>query len=104
VLSEGHVARIDAAAADLNRGLAPLKEFVLPGGAPLVAALHVARTVCRRVERSAVLFFAAHPSEGAPIAYLNRLSDFLFIAARFEAKRLGVPEMLWERSKSLSSG
>lgn len=103
VLKEAHVARIDAAAAALNAGLPPLKEFVLPGGAPLIAQLHIARTVCRRVERSAVAFFAAAGGGEHAIAYLNRLSDYLFIAARFEARRTGVPEILWEKAKSLGS-
>jgi cob(I)alamin adenosyltransferase len=104
VLQTGHVARIDAAALALNAGLPPLREFVLPGGSPLIAALHVARTVCRRVERAAVAFFVANPGGEFAIAYLNRLSDYLFIAARFEARRSGVPETLWEKSKSLGSG
>lgn len=101
VLSDKHVARIDAAAMALNAGLPPLKEFVLPGGAPLLAFLHVARTVCRRTERAAAAFLAGDP--GHALAYLNRLSDFLFIAGRVEAKRLGVRETLWEKAKSASA-
>lgn len=101
VLKEAHVARIDAAAAALNAGLPPLKEFVLPGGSPLLASLHVARTLCRRVERNAVAFFAEQAGGEHAIAYLNRLSDYLFIAARFEARRSGVPEVLWEKAKSV---
>ncbi len=101
VLKEAHVARIDAAAAALNAGLPPLKEFVLPGGSPLIASLHVARTLCRRVERAAVAFFAVEDGGAHAVAYLNRLSDYLFIAARFEARRTGVPETLWEKAKSV---
>lgn len=101
VLREAHVARIDTAAAALNAGLPPLKEFVLPGGSPLLAHLHIARTVCRRVERAAAGFFSAEKGGDNAIAYLNRLSDFLFIAARFEARRTGVPETLWEKAKSV---
>ena len=100
VLSERHVARIDEAAARLNKGLPPLKEFILPGGSTLLADLHVARTVCRRIERAAVAFFAGGGG-GHAIAYLNRLSDFLFIAARAEARRTGVAETLWEKAKSV---
>ncbi|MEE2691508.1 MAG: cob(I)yrinic acid a,c-diamide adenosyltransferase [Pseudomonadota bacterium] len=100
LLSEKHVARVDEAAAALNKTLPPLKEFVLPGGTPLVAWLHVARTVCRRAERTAVSFLGAEP--GHAVAYLNRLSDYLFIAARAEARRLGVPETLWEKARSVS--
>lgn len=103
VLTAGHVARIDAAAAALNAGLPPLKEFVLPGGSSLLASLHVARTVCRRVERAAVAFFATEAGGANAVAYLNRLSDYLFIAARVEARRTGVAEVLWERAKSAGS-
>lgn len=103
VLSEAHVARMDAAASALNQALPPLKEFVLPGGAPIVAQLHVARTVCRRVERATVAFFAFARADqgGSSVPYLNRLSDYLFIAARFEAKRLGVGEVLWSKGRSV---
>lgn len=102
-LGAGHVARVDQAAAALNRDLAPLKEFVLPGGAPLISFLHVARTTCRRVERAAVGFFSGREEGRDAIAYLNRLSDLLFIAARYEARRIGAPEILWEKSKSVGS-
>jgi cob(I)alamin adenosyltransferase len=101
VLSDAHVTRLDAASTALNAGLPPLKEFILPGGSPLLAFLHVARTVCRRVERSAVGFFGAQ-GDGFAVPYLNRLSDFLFIAARHEAKRTGVDEMLWRKVMSVS--
>jgi cob(I)alamin adenosyltransferase len=101
VLSARHVARVDGAASSLNKDLPPLKEFILPGGSPLLAELHVARTVCRRVERAAVSFFEGRDGGENAIAYLNRLSDFLFIAARFEARRTGVKETLWEKSKSV---
>lgn len=101
VLSERHVARIDAAATMLNKDLPPLKEFVLPGGSPLLAYLHLARTVSRRVERAAVSFFAHDPLGEQAIAYLNRLSDLLFIFARVEAQRTGVKETLWEKEKSI---
>lgn len=100
VLTGSHVARVDAAAAALNEGLPPLKEFILPGGSPLLAQLHIARTVCRRAERAAVAFFAVEAGGENAIAYLNRLSDFLFIAARSEARRTGVAEILWEKAKS----
>ncbi len=102
VLSERHVARVDAAALALNKDIPPLKEFILPGGSLLLAHLHLARTACRRVERAAVSFFAHEPIGGDAIAYLNRLSDLLFIAARFEANRTGVRETLWEKAKSVN--
>ena len=103
LLSEKHVARLDAAAAALNADLAPLKEFILPGGAPLVAWLHAARAVCRRTERAIIGLARQSPDAGHALAYLNRLSDFLFIAARAEAKRLGVPETLWRKAHSAFS-
>ena len=68
----------------LNADLAPLKSFVLPGGSPASAALHLARTVCRRAERLAVALAATEGESVSPEAlqYLNRLSDFLFVASR----------------------
>lgn len=102
LLSRRHVARVDDAAQVLNAGLPPLKEFILPGGAPLIAFLHVARTVARRAERAMAAFLEAAPQEGSALPYLNRLSDLLFIAARAEAKRLGVPETLWKKEHSVS--
>lgn len=104
LLSDAHVARLDAAAAALNADLPPLKEFILPGGAPLIAWLHVARAVARRIERDATAFEMGDEKAAPALAYLNRLSDYLFIAARSEARRLGVAESLWERGKSLAAG
>lgn len=103
LLSERHLARLDDAAAELNKDLPPLKEFILPGGAPALAWLHVARTVARRVERSMATFMRDNPDAAAALQYLNRLSDYLFIAARFEAKRVGIPEVFWRKDESLSS-
>ena len=80
----------------LNAHLAPLRSFVLPAGNPAAAALHQARAVCRRAER-AVVALAARDDEkvGEPIlAYINRLSDYLFVAARF-ANRRGEADVLW---------
>lgn len=102
LLSKRHVARLDEAATALNTNLAPLKDFILPGGAPVLAFLHVARTVCRRVERAMAAFLRDAPEAAHALQYLNRLSDYLFIAARSEAKRLGVQETLWRKEKSLS--
>ncbi|MCK5750981.1 MAG: cob(I)yrinic acid a,c-diamide adenosyltransferase [Oricola sp.] len=103
MLSEKHLARLDEAAASLNAGLAPLKEFILPGGAPVIGFLHVARTVCRRVERAMAAFARTAPEAATGLQYLNRLSDVLFIAARAEAKRLGVEEVYWRKENSASA-
>jgi cob(I)alamin adenosyltransferase len=77
----------------VNERLEPLKSFVLPGGAEAAARLHVARAVCRRAERLAVALAAEHGVNPAALAYLNRLSDLLFILAR--AANAGSPEPLW---------
>ena len=75
--------------------LAPLKSFILPGGTPKAAALHVARTVCRRAERSAVALARAVPVSPAIVTYLNRLSDLLFVLARAVNKRAGRSDIVW---------
>lgn len=80
----------------LNRGLAPLTTFVLPGGSAAAAHLHMARTICRRAERTAVTL-ARMPNERInpdAVRYLNRLSDFLFVASRW-ANDLGGRDVLW---------
>jgi cob(I)alamin adenosyltransferase len=84
---------IDAMEADL----APLRTFILPGGCPAAAHLHVARTVCRRAERLVVALRDEDPATLASIRYLNRLSDFLFVAARFANHEQGVADVPWVR-------
>jgi cob(I)alamin adenosyltransferase len=80
-----------------QRDLAPLRSFVLPGGGPVSALLHVARTVCRRAERD-VLVLMRHDAIGPwPLAYLNRLSDLLFVLSRWIGHHRGEREWLWER-------
>ena len=80
----------------LNAAIPPLKSFVLPGGSPAAAALHLARTVCRRAERLAVSLAAREGETVSPEAlrYLNRLSDFLFVASR-AANADGADDVLW---------
>jgi cob(I)alamin adenosyltransferase len=81
----------------LNADLAPLTSFVLPGGSAASAAFHLARTVCRRAERAAVAFVERDAAEGAhhqALRYLNRLSDLMFVAARFANDRGGA-DVLW---------
>jgi cob(I)alamin adenosyltransferase len=84
--------RIDALASEL----APLRRFILPGGTAAAAAFHVARTVCRRAERSAVALHRAEPLSPVVLRYLNRLSDLLFVLARVENRRAGIPDIEWE--------
>ena len=75
--------------------VAPLRQFVLPGGSPLAAHLHVARTVCRRAERAVVALSKSEPVSATSIVYLNRLSDLLFALARLANARAGVPDVPW---------
>ena len=77
--------------------LAPLKTFILPGGTLAAAHLHVARTVCRRAERLVVALSDDDDATKASITYLNRLSDFLFVAARFANHMNGVADVPWTR-------
>jgi cob(I)alamin adenosyltransferase len=93
---DSQVERLEADIDKLNAELTPLKSFVLPGGEPAAAHLHLARTICRRAERL-VVELAAQKQErvGAPaVRYLNRLSDLLFVAARYVNGR-GARDVLW---------
>lgn len=81
-----------------QKDLAPLKEFILPGGGKVSATLHQARTICRRAERICVGLAKAEPLDAEIIKFLNRLSDALFVLARWVAKTQGEPEFLWERN------
>lgn len=109
------MARVGAAEAErlegwideLNADLPPLREFILPGGGPVGAFLHQARTVCRRAERRLVSLLEVEPSVGEGcLVYLNRLSDLLFVLSRHAAAARGEPEFFWNnpnRRKGASS-
>ena len=90
------VHRLESDIDTLNAELQPLRSFILPGGEPQAAALHVARTVCRRAERLMVALAATddEPVSLAALKYVNRLSDFLFVAARYVNQR-GQADVLW---------
>ncbi len=93
---EVQVSRLEQEIDQLNAGLPDLTSFILPGGSPGAAALHLARTVCRRAEREAVrLMEAGEPVSPVALRYLNRLSDFLFVASRWANGR-GEAEVLWK--------
>jgi cob(I)alamin adenosyltransferase len=79
----------------LETELEPLRNFILPGGAPAAALLHLGRTVCRRAERGVLTLGEAEPVDSLLIRYLNRLSDFLFVLARAVNRRAGVDEPQW---------
>ena len=94
-VSDAQVTRLEGEIDGLNDRLPPLQSFILPAGTPAAAALHLARTVCRRAEREAVrLVEAGEPVSGPAMRYLNRLSDLLFVAARF-ANDEGRSEVFW---------
>jgi len=80
-----------------QKDLEPLKEFILPGGGKVSGFLHQARTVCRRAERLCVRLSREEPVDPAIIKFVNRLSDAMFVFARWVAKTQGEPEFLWER-------
>lgn len=82
-----------------NAPLAPLEDFILPGGTAAAAACHLARTVCRRAERHVVSLAARESVNPAVIAYLNRLSDLLFVLARALNRGAGAPDVLWRRDR-----
>ncbi len=82
-----------------EQDLPPLQNFVLPGGCRAAAALHVARTVCRRAERCVVSLDREEPIEEPTLRYLNRLSDLMFTWARWENARSGAGDVEWKRSE-----
>jgi cob(I)alamin adenosyltransferase len=94
--SDDQVTRLEDEIDEMNTELKPLKSFVLPGGSPAAAALHLARTICRRAEREMVALAALpdEPVSPAALKYINRLSDFLFVASRYVNDR-GKNDVLW---------
>lgn len=97
--SSAQVERLEAWCDEVNAGLEPLRSFVLPAGSPAAAALHHARAVCRRAERSAIALADAEPVTPAALAYVNRLSDLLFILARAANREAG-GDVLWVPGES----
>jgi cob(I)alamin adenosyltransferase len=90
-----HVERLEQAIDERQAELPPLRAFILPGGSPLGAFLHLARTVCRRAERGVVALARTQRVDPLVLAYLNRLSDLLFVLARHENRRAARPEAEW---------
>ena len=95
-ITEGQVTRLEAEIDEMNSELKPLKSFILPGGSPASVAFHVARTVSRRAERDMVALAGAdnEPVSAAALKYINRLSDYLFVAGRYVNDR-GKSDVLW---------
>lgn len=90
-----HIGALEQLIDELQRVVGPLENFILPGGTAGAAQLHVARTVCRRAEREAATLARADSLGPFVLAYLNRLSDLLFVMARYENHAKGVDEPLW---------
>ena len=93
-LDEADISRLEGAIDEMDAQLEPLRNFILPGGHPAGAALHLARTVARRAERDVVSLAAGEAVEPKLLKYLNRLSDYLFVLSRSVNQRLGSPERL----------
>ncbi len=115
LISAAHLARLDALVEQFNAGLPPLKEFVLPGGTRAAALAHMARTICRRAERTLVALGNLTPADAAsarrnrentekpsrlPVQYLNRLSDLLFVLARVLNRAGGGNDVLWQQGRN----
>lgn len=95
VIEPRHVAALEELMDQLTGQLGPLENFILPGGTPGAAALHLARTICRRAERRVVTLERSEAIGGQVRIYLNRLSDLLFVMARWENQARGVSDVYW---------
>ncbi len=95
VVEERHVDALERLMDELQSELTPLENFILPGGTPGAAQLHVARTVCRRAEREVIHLSSQEPIGPWVVRYLNRLSDALFVMARYENLKRGEQDVLW---------
>lgn len=95
-LNAAEIERLETAIDRWNEELGPLENFILPGGSSLIAQAHICRSLARSAERRCQQLNALEPLAGAGLAYINRLSDLLFVAARLIAKRQGIAEILWQ--------
>ena len=102
-VSAADVAHLEHVIDECQKDLEPLKEFILPGGGQLPALLHVARTICRRAERLCVTLAKEESVDKELVTFLNRLSDALFVFARWVTKQHDQPELLWEREPEQTS-
>lgn len=96
-IEQKHVGDLEKLVEGLNKELGPLEEFILPGGSPAGAQLHVARTICRRAERFCVRLSKEEKVSESVIRYLNRLGDALFTLARWANKQAGARETYWKK-------
>ncbi|MBA1202446.1 cob(I)yrinic acid a,c-diamide adenosyltransferase [Pseudomonas capeferrum] len=98
-LDQAEIERLETVIDRWNEEMGPLENFILPSGSALVAQAHVCRSLARSAERRCQQLNALEPLEGVGLAYINRLSDLLFVAARIIGRRQGVPEVLWQAAE-----
>ncbi|MBD31123.1 MAG: ATP:cob(I)alamin adenosyltransferase [Candidatus Marinimicrobia bacterium] len=97
LINESRIAFLEEKIDELNQSLKPLKEFILPGGDEFCSRIHISRSVCRRAERSCVKIIDKIKEKNIWLPYLNRLSDYLFVLARYISSERGSEEILWDR-------
>ena len=97
LLKEESIARLEISIEEMNNKLPPLKDFILPGGDEFSARLHIARSVCRRVERNIVKLIEKEDGRDIWIKYLNRLSDYFFVLARYHVIKNNLHENQWSK-------
>ncbi len=102
-LNQSEIDRLEATIDRWNEELGPLENFILPGGSMLIAQAHVCRSLARSAERRCQQLNAVEPLAGVGLAYINRLSDLLFVAARLIARREKVTEILWQAATKPSA-
>lgn len=100
LITDAQVARLDVLLAQYNADLAPLKDFLLPGGSRAAAQAHVCRTVCRRAERTVIALGKSEAMHASPRQYLNRLSDLLFVLSRVLNRFANGKDVLWEKDRN----
>lgn len=100
ILQQSRIDDLEEAIDTLNDDLAPLKEFILPGGTKTAAYCHLARTVCRRAERKLIELHRSETVTDISLKYLNRLSDLLFVMCRSINKEAGVSDVLWKNERA----
>ncbi len=100
ILQQSRIEDLEEVIDTLNDNLAPLKEFILPGGTKTAAICHLARTVCRRAERKLIELHRNEKVTDVSLQYLNRLSDLLFVMCRIINKEAGVSDVLWKNEHS----
>lgn len=98
-INEEDISKLEKAIDEMNLDLPELKNFILPGGHPVVSYAHVARTVCRRAERLVIRTGEEYPVDEKIIRYLNRLSDFFFVLGRYFSHTFDIPEDKWTPGK-----